>query len=207
MCKKKIDLLLAYREVDHVVTLRNPHDQGPIDYYKWVKCDKMARAVIGLSISDNMLGYVRGLEPEKEMLDSIVNLLQRHILLNKLRARREVYTATMKPKKKMLTYINSIRHLSTIQKPRDVTIDDKEVATAVLNRLTSKYGNTITALDAVEYDSKFSLEFVKSHLLQEEPDNSLRSDGVKTKTVLVHNPPQKLRNSFKCNLCGGKRPY
>lgn len=195
--KQKIDLIIAYREVDHVVSERNPYDEGSSEHKRWVRSDKVALPVIGLSLSDDMLEHVRGLETAKEMLESIVNVFNRHTLLDKLRSRRDFYTATMKTGEKMLTYINRIRHFSTILKSMNVLIEDDEVAMAVLNGLPAKYGNIITALDALGDNSTFTLEFVKSRLLQEEQRNSMRVD-VKVETALVHRPPRIFPTCTHC---------
>lgn len=202
--KQKVELILAYREVDHVVSERNPHDEGSGEYKEWVQSDKVARAVIGLSLSDDMLEHIRGLQTAKEMLERIVAVFQRHTLLNKLRARREFYTATMNPNEKILTYITRIRHLSTILKSMGVQVDDEEVAMAVLNGLPTTYGNIITALDALGDDSKFTLEFVKSRLLQEEQRNNMRTDIVKAEAAFLHRPQYRNRNTQKCHHCGRK---
>ena len=51
----------------------------------------------------------------------------------------------------------------------NVDIDDKEMAMAVLNGLPARFESLIVALDALGSEDKmFSLDFVKSRLLQEE---------------------------------------
>ena len=62
---------------------------------KWMKGDRKARAIIGLSLSDEHLEHVRDVETAKEMRCAIVNVFKRHTLLNKLSARRRFYTVTM----------------------------------------------------------------------------------------------------------------
>ena len=49
-----------------------------------------------------------------------------------------------------------------------VNIDDGEMAVAMLNGLPERFYPLITALDALGDDKTFTLEFVKSRLLQEE---------------------------------------
>ena len=101
------------------------------------------------------------------MLESIVYMFQKHTILDKLRARREFYTVTMQANEKMLTYINRVVHLSSILKSMSVQMDSEEISMAVLNGLPQKYDNIVTALDALGHESTFTLEFVKSRLLQE----------------------------------------
>eukprot|EP00171_Calliarthron_tuberculosum_P015178 IDg15178t1 len=57
----------------------------------------------------------------------------------------------------------------------EVTIDDQELAIAVLNCLSANYGTIITALDAIEVDGdSFTLDKLRSRLLQHEKRKSLR---------------------------------
>ncbi len=56
-----------------------------------------------------------------------------------------------------------------------VEIDDKEMDMAVLNGLPKRFNNLISALDALGNENEtFSLEFVKSRLLQEEQRINMR---------------------------------
>jgi gag-polypeptide of LTR copia-type len=77
-----------------------------------------------------------------------------------------------------------------------VTIDDKEVAMSVLNCLPPKYDHLIVALDTMGNDTKLTLEFTKSRLMQEEQKSNERElrnpSKVKTEDAeLVENSSQK----------------
>jgi hypothetical protein len=48
----------------------------------------------------------------------------------------------------------------------DVTIDEEEVAMAVMNGLPTKYDHLIVALDTMGDDAKLTLEFTESHLMR-----------------------------------------
>ncbi len=61
-----------------------------------------------------------------------------------------------------------------------VDIDDKEMAMAVLNGLPERFNSLISELDALgNEDEAFSLDFVKSRLLQEEQRIEMRTKGIK----------------------------
>lgn len=136
----------------------------------------MARAIISLSLSDKLLEHVRRSKTSKEMFECICNVFQHHNLQNKLRARRNFYTAEMKKGEKMLSYIDRIQQLGMILKSTNVEIDEKEQAMAILNSLPSQYKNNMTTLDALRDDSDiFTLDVVKSRLLQEEQRRSMRA--------------------------------
>ena len=61
----------------------------------WKKKDKKAQAIIGLSLSNELLENVRDITSTKDMWTSIKNVFERHTLLNKLAARKKFYTASM----------------------------------------------------------------------------------------------------------------
>jgi gag-polypeptide of LTR copia-type len=98
-----------------------------------------------------------------------------------------------------LTHINRVRQISDELKSMDVNIDEAEVAMAVLNGLPPKYDRLIVALDALGDDTKLTLEFTKSHLLQEEQRKTERS--VRRETVAkVNMRPHKLGTPNKRDL-------
>ncbi len=82
-----------------------------------------------------MLEKVSRTKTALEMWQEMCHVHQRHTLLNELAARRDFYTATMKEEEKMLVYINRVRQMASVLQSMDVTIDDKEMAMAVLSGL------------------------------------------------------------------------
>ena len=200
--KHKIQLVLALRDVDQHIFDDIPDELSESDRRAWLRGDRKARAYIGLSLSDDHLEHVRGLESAKDMWEAIVNVFERHTLLNKLAARREFYTVEMLPNEKVLPYINRVKHLAAKLKSMSVHIDDKEMAMAVLNGLPSRFDSLIVALDALGNEDKvFGLDFVKSRLLQEEQRESMKSEGAKTLhgPALVNRAP--IRREMKCTNC------
>ena len=165
--KQKITLLLALRDLDNLIDDDPPTEKD--EYLQWSKKDRKAQAIIGLSLSDEHLEHVRETATAKEMWESILNVFERHTLLNKLSARRKFYTVTMEHGEKMLTYLNRVNLLAATLKSMGVDIDNKELAMAALNGLPSTYESLIVALDALGNEEKsFTFELVKSRLLQEE---------------------------------------
>lgn len=96
--KQKIVLILALKDLDGFIEDDPPADKSELS--KWVKNDRKARAIIGLSLSDEHLEHVRDVESAKKMWEAIMNVFERHTLLNKLSARRKFYTVTMKKGRK-----------------------------------------------------------------------------------------------------------
>lgn len=175
--KQKIQLVLAHQEVEKLIEdSPTPPADDSDELQAWLRKDKTARMIIGLSLSDDMLENVRHTSTEKHMCDEILQVFESHTLLNKLNARRNFYTATMLNQEKMLSYINRVRQLAAVLKTMGVDVDDKEIAMAVLNGLPEKYETLVTALDAIgDADVTFTLDIVKSRLLQEEQRANIRT--------------------------------
>ena len=135
--KQKIQLLLALRDVDQYVFDDVPENATSDERRKWIRGDAKAKAVIGLTLSDDYLQHVRGCSSAKETWDAILNVFERHTLLNRLAARREFYTVSMLANEKVLVFINRVKQLAARLQSMSVEIDDKEIAMAVLNGLPS----------------------------------------------------------------------
>jgi gag-polypeptide of LTR copia-type len=113
-----------------------------------------------------------------------------------------------------------VKQLTEELKAMGVTIDD-EVAMAVLKGLPPKYDHLIVALGTMGDDTKLTLEFTKSRLMQEEQrsdERELRNPSkVKTEdAALVVNSSQKgvghMRDRgdnmcFRCNNPGHVARY
>ena len=203
--KRKIQLVLALRDLDEYIDSDRP--AGEKEQKAWDRGDRKAQAVIGLALSDEHLEHVAQASTAKEMWKAITNVFERHTLLNKLAARRKFYTVTMEEGEKVLTYINRVQHLASVLKSMKVDVDDKEVAMAILNGLPSSYDNLIVALDALGNEDKlFSVDLVKSRLLQEEQRASMRESGEHSGTALFNNSRTN-RNvqsiqAYHCDNCG-----
>ena len=123
--------MLALKDLDDFIECDPPREEDRL--IEWKKNDRKARAIIGLSLSDENLEHVRDVETAKEMWRAIVDVFERHTLLNKLSARRRFYTVTMEHGEKMLTYLNRVKQLAATLQSVGVEIDDQEFAMAALN--------------------------------------------------------------------------
>ena len=124
--KQKIQLLLALKDVDlQVIESEVPGVSDSDDRRTWLRGDNKGKVIIGLSLSDEHLEHVRDCETAKQMWEAILDVFERHTLLNKLAARRRFYTVTMQNDEKVLAYINRVKQLATRLKSMNVEIDDK----------------------------------------------------------------------------------
>ena len=151
-------------------------------------------------------------ESAMDMWETILNVFERHTLLNKLAARRHFYTVIMQNNEKVLAYINRVKQLAARLKSMKVDIDDKEIAMAVLNGLPARFESLIVALDALgNEDEMFSLDFVKSRLLQEEQRAEMKgNNSVSSKDSALLNRAPSTGRTYHCTNCnrpGHTAPY
>ena len=179
--------------IQHVLALKDLEDfledDPPTDTSQsaiWLKKDKKARAIIGLTLSNEMLENVREAKTAKDMWNTIKNVFERHTLLNKLSARRKFYTAEKQENEGVLKFSNRIRQLASVLKDMAVDISESEMSMALLNGLPEEYKSIITALDALN-ETELDWEHVKARLLQEEQRINMRN-----KTALEKSEAQAL---------------
>lgn len=179
--KQKIFLVLSLRDLDEQIDSIRPESEEQA--LIWDKKDRKAKAIIGLSLSDQILENVRHVTTASSMWITIKNIFERHTLLNKLSARRKFYSAIKLEQETILQFSNRIIHLATNLKSMGVTVEDSEMAMALLNGLPDPYDPLISALDALgteEDDLEF--EHVKSRVLQEEQRISMRISEASSKS-------------------------
>ena len=196
--KQKIQLLLSLKDVaHHVIESEVPDVSDSDDRRTWLRGDNKPKQSLVFPCQTSTLSMSVIVKTAKQMWEAMLNVFERHTLLNKLAARRRFYTVTMQNDEKVLAYINRVKQLAARLKSMNVDVDDKEMAIAVLNGLPARFENLTVALDALGTDDKmFSLEFVKSPLLQEEQ----RAD-MKDKT-----PPSNKDSALMNHVPGAGRP-
>ena len=207
--KIRIQHILALKDLDNFLEDDPPTDSTQLA--AWTKKDKKAQAIIGLTLSNDLLENVRDVNSTKNMWLAIKNVFERHTLLNKLSARRKFYSATMNSNESVLKFSNRIRHLAATLKSMNVSISDSEMAMALLNGLPDEYNALISALDAIDEDeSELDFEFIKSRVMQEEQRISMRvkSAQVKSETAaLLSNQPKHSNRTPGNNRFQRRRPY
>ena len=173
--------------IQHILTLKGlkkfilndppeRSDSTLAEWNNWEEKDAKAQAIIGLTLSDELLENVREVNSAKEMWSAIRNVFDRHTLLNKLSARRKFYTAAKDENETVLKFANRIRQLAASLKAMNVDIPQSEMAMALLNGLPQEYNALISALDAVDDNgSELDWEFVKSRIMQEEQRIGMRT--------------------------------
>ena len=155
--KTRIHLVFSLKELDNYLTDDPPArecDNYPATYAEWRKGDLKAKALIGLTLSDSYLEQVQHATTAKQMWMAICDFFKKHTLLNNLAARRRFYTAKMHENEKILASAARIRQMAATLKSMSVTLEDSEMAMALLNGLPDRFDSLISALDASHTDDK-----------------------------------------------------
>lgn len=133
-----------------------------------------------------MLKYFQGATIAKKMFENIHNFLQRHTLLYKLRAHRKIHTVEMRAGERVLSYIDRVQHLGSVLRSMDVDTDGGDMAMVILIGLPIQFEIVITALDAIgDENESFTLNLVKSRLLQEKQRREMRSQDEQGASTLI----------------------
>lgn len=200
--KIRVQHVLSLKDLDEFLT----EDPPATGLAAWKKKDKKAQALIGLSLSDELLENVREVTTAKEMWLKIRDVFERHTLLNKLSARRKFYTATKQDSETILQFANRIGYLASTLKSMGITVDQCEMAMALLNGLPEEYDPLISALDAVSSteDETLKFDYIKARVMQEEQRISMRSDqaAIKTETAALLSNQGKVADRPRCTNCG-----
>lgn len=100
----------------------------------------------------------------------------------------------------ILVYISRVSHVAPLLRSMGVTVGDSEIAMAVLNKLSDCFGYVITARGAFR-EEKYSIDLVKSRLLQKEHRSITRSFGNESALFYI-STNFAIRQKAKCGFCG-----
>ena len=198
--KQRILHVLALKDLEDYV---DPPDSSTEINDSWVKKDRKAQALIGLSLSDQILESTRDVKSCHQMWKIIQDIFERHTLLNKLSARRNFYTASKEEGESVLNFSNRVRHLASTLKSMNVEIVESEMAMTLLNGLPDEYSPLICALDALgSEESQLDFEFVKGRVMQEEQRINMRKLDALKRTGANSLVANEQRSRPKCDFCG-----
>lgn len=94
-CNHRVELVLALRELDKYLDDTPTPSVDSRNYGNWIKCDRKAKAIIGLTLSDDHLEQVQHASSSLSMWNLIYYIFEKNTLPNTLSDRRKFYTASM----------------------------------------------------------------------------------------------------------------
>lgn len=122
--KQKVQWVLSYTKLEACIDPKHTIPADPEGGAAYSRKYRKAMAVIGLSLSDAHRCYVNYATGASAMWRSLLDIYERHTLLNQLTARRKLYTAKMSSEDTILTDKNRIRHFRTTLYSMELQIDD-----------------------------------------------------------------------------------
>ena len=153
--KVRIQCVLTLKDLEDFLVEYPP--TATVEITASTKKDRKAQAIIGLSLSDELLENVREVETAKAMWTAVKNVFEIHTLLNKLSEHKKFYSAAMGSEETILQSSNRIPQLAATLKSSNVEITDSEMAMALLNGLTEESNALTSALDAIDEDERNSI--------------------------------------------------
>lgn len=111
MWKQNTGSVLSYREREDVVDPSCSPARDEPEILARHKNDRKDMAIIGLSLSDEGLSYVNSAPSSSDICRSILDIFEKHPLLNELTSRCNWYTATMSSDEAILAFTNWVRTL------------------------------------------------------------------------------------------------
>lgn len=141
---------------------------------EWLKAGAKAKVLNDNSLSDEHLERVSECKTAAIMWKVIFDFLQRRTLLNRLASGQKFNTAKMRNNESTATYFQGLSACSGSQVYRNAG-REPNFAMPNLCGSPSKFKHLIVEIDAMIDDEQLTLDFIKTHLLQEEQRMSDRS--------------------------------
>ena len=157
--KHKIELLLAFRDLDYIIEDDILESNDP-NLNAWRHKDKKAKASIGLTLSDSILVNLCERKSAKDLWKTLRDVFEKQFALNKLSVRRRFFSAQIHKSDSFLEFANCITQLAATLKSMKVHINDEEMAKVTLNGLPVRIDPLIGVLDELGDDETFTFEIL-----------------------------------------------
>lgn len=200
--KYRIEMVLKARKLWKYVEAEAGDDKAEIEK------EQEALAQIALSVSDNVVGHIRGTKTAKAAWEKICSVFEQKGLATQIFLRRKLINLKFVDSEPMQNHINKIRELADQLDSIGDTVKDKELAIIVLCSLPERYDSLILSLEA-RSPSDLTFDFVAGRLLAEEERqkeqsiNSNNNDNINP--VAMFSSAGKDRNGKSvCHYC--KKP-
>jgi hypothetical protein len=186
-------VILEDKDLDGLVTQEAQEDD------EWKRKDKKARAIIKLTLSDDVIPFVVNAATTKEVWDELDARFNQNSCSNKYFLRRKLYNTKKLETESMNCYFGRLRSLKQLLLCINVNIPDDEFSALMLNGLPKSYEMTISNLESQD---NLTPGKVESRLLLEEQKQN-EEPRVEEKIAFSMNTNKKA-NKYKditCHYC------
>jgi hypothetical protein len=142
--KFKIKSLLEDKDLDAFLT-SNPEDND-----EWRKKDKKTRAIIRLTVENEIIPFISQAATTKNTWDILEQRFNQNSGLNKFYLRRKLYSMKKADGESINAYISKIRNIEQILRGIGENLQDAELVSVLLNGLPKEFETVIANLETVE---------------------------------------------------------
>ncbi|KAK1426155.1 hypothetical protein QVD17_14824 [Tagetes erecta] len=177
--KMQIEALLCEKDLDAVLEGVKPEETSQAD---WKKMDKKARAVITLSLSENVAYNIQKETTASGMMTALSNMYEKPSAANKVYLIRELVNTRMKEGDSVTVHINNLNSILSRLISVNIKFDDEVQALLLLSSLPESWSGTVTAVSNSSDTSKFTFEKIRDLILGE--DVRRRGSGESSSSLL-----------------------
>lgn len=159
----------------------------------WIKQDNKARALIQLSLSDNLLLQISKFTTSKAMWGALVDLFESKIMANKLYLKRKLMQLKMNEGDSLTNHLSSMQALLDQLAAIGVETNADEAVMTILGSLPPSYDYYTSIVSSLV--SGLSVTSVSALLIQEELRRGKSKDAVPVEAALFSK--DKSKHKFK----------
>ncbi|MFS7959824.1 putative RNA-directed DNA polymerase [Helianthus anomalus] len=163
--KMQIEALLCRKDLDVVLEDERPKKMPQAD---WDRMDKKARAVIPLSISENVAFNIQKETSARGMMAALSNMYEKPSASNKVYLIRELVNTRMREGDSVTAHISNLNSILSRLVSVNIKFDDEVQALLLLSSLPDSWSGTVTAVTSSSDTSKFTFVKMRDLILGED---------------------------------------
>ncbi|KAM0060946.1 putative RNA-directed DNA polymerase [Helianthus debilis subsp. tardiflorus] len=163
--KMQIEALLCQKDLDVVLEDERLEKMPQAD---WDRMDKKARAVITLSLSENVAFNLQKETSARGMMAALSNMYEKPSAMNKVYLIRELVNTRMREGDSVTAHINNLNSILSRLVSVNIKFDDEVQALLLLSSLPDSWSGTVTAVTSSSDTSKFTFVKMRDLILGED---------------------------------------
>jgi hypothetical protein len=167
--------------------------------------EQEALSQIGLTISDRVVGHIRGLKTARAAWLKLCTVFEQKGLASQVYLRRKLFTMKFTDGGSMQDHLNNISELANQLDAIGDPVKDKDLAIVALITLPESYKPLVTTLESSPANN-ITFDLICARLLaEEERQKEFQPPVVPTETAFISTINSKYdrkRSPMKCSYCG-----
>ena len=145
--KFQIMLIMQEKGYDNVLDGTDPRPADENKLKEWLKKDKGARRLIGLTVEENIINLIMGCDSANKMWETILGLYEKKSGQRIVSLYRQLHNSRMSPDMSMTDYIGNVKKNLSALKAAGGKIEDLNVVAIILDGLPSSFVHFCTTWD------------------------------------------------------------